>query len=245
MAVTITITSGTMKLSGVTGLASDVFLTASNGNFSKDQNNEYRLYDKIYGREYNIGDSSNVNGGISDAALEALLSGFFSNSPAGSVSSVFGRTGVVVAAGGDYAASQVSNDSGVDGTNVDDALNNLAFHDYAESEAESSTSLTTYQPKLQHTTPLLSASDYMIRWSGERVNSVKDNNTMVEVDLDSGTILAEFSKSNTKATDEWLPFSGFKKVTLTAATHTVDINYKAVAGTAKIRRVRIEITKIS
>jgi len=41
------------------------------------------------------------------------------------VTSVFGRVGVVAAAAGDYAASQVTNDSGISGTNVDDALNTL------------------------------------------------------------------------------------------------------------------------
>lgn len=42
------------------------------------------------------------------------------------VDSFEGRTGVVTATAGDYAASEVTNDSGVTGTNVDDALNNLA-----------------------------------------------------------------------------------------------------------------------
>lgn len=44
---------------------------------------------------------------------------------AGSVISVFGRDGAVVAVAGDYSASEVTNDSGVSGTNVDDALNAL------------------------------------------------------------------------------------------------------------------------
>jgi hypothetical protein len=45
----------------------------------------------------------------------------------GAVDSVFGRVGVVVAAAGDYAASEVDNDSAVAGAFVDDALNNLAL----------------------------------------------------------------------------------------------------------------------
>lgn len=43
----------------------------------------------------------------------------------GDVASVFGRTGAVVAASGDYAASQVSDDSGEGQANVRDALNSL------------------------------------------------------------------------------------------------------------------------
>lgn len=163
----------------------------------------------------------------------------------GAVTSVFSRIGEVTAATGDYAASEITNDSSVSGTYLKDALEDLAFSDYAESEVESTTALTTYQSKLQHTTPLLASGDYIVNWSGEYTNSTKDANTMVEVDLDSGTILTEFSKSNTKVDNEWLPFSGFKKVTLTAATHTVDVNYKAVASTAKIRRVSVKIERIS
>lgn len=44
----------------------------------------------------------------------------------GAVVSVFGRTGAVAAAGGDYDASQVDNDSGVSGASVKDALDALA-----------------------------------------------------------------------------------------------------------------------
>lgn len=41
------------------------------------------------------------------------------------VASVFGRVGAVAAVAGDYVASEVGNDSNIDGTFVDDALNNL------------------------------------------------------------------------------------------------------------------------
>lgn len=44
---------------------------------------------------------------------------------AGAVTSVFGRTGAVVAVLGDYAASLITNDSSVTGPTVKDALNNL------------------------------------------------------------------------------------------------------------------------
>jgi hypothetical protein len=49
-------------------------------------------------------------------AIAALVTG---------VSSVYGRTGAVVSAAGDYLASQVNNDSSVSGTHVSDALNTL------------------------------------------------------------------------------------------------------------------------
>jgi len=49
----------------------------------------------------------------------------------GGVSSVFGRTGAVVAAASDYDASEVDNDSSVSGAKVSDALNTLLAADAA------------------------------------------------------------------------------------------------------------------
>lgn len=81
MAVTLTITGGVMKIEGVT--SNPQFVTSSNGVFKKDNNNTYSIYDKILGLEHSIGSASNINGGISDAAAEVLLSGFFSKSSGG------------------------------------------------------------------------------------------------------------------------------------------------------------------
>jgi len=63
----------------------------------------------------------------------------------GAVSSVFGRTGAVVAAASDYDASQVDNDSGVTGAFVKDALDTLdsgkaaASHSHAAGDITSGT----------------------------------------------------------------------------------------------------------
>ena len=108
MATTLTIISGVMKIEGV--YSNPVFVTASNSNFRKDNNLEYFVYDKILGLDHPIGNAANVNGGISDAALEGLLSGFFSNSGGGAsaVTSVFTRTGDVAAAADDYTKEQIT-----------------------------------------------------------------------------------------------------------------------------------------
>ncbi len=62
--------------------------------------------------------------GLTAAEVRTLLN-VEDGSQANDVDSVFTRTGAVVAATGDYAASQVDNDSGVAGAGVDDALDNL------------------------------------------------------------------------------------------------------------------------
>lgn len=57
-------------------------------------------------------------------ALDELAAG--GGGGGGTVASVFGRTGAVAAASGDYAASEVDNDSGVSGSSVKDALDALS-----------------------------------------------------------------------------------------------------------------------
>lgn len=59
------------------------------------------------------------------------------------VDSVFGRTGTVTASADDYSASQVTNDSTVSGTYVDDALNNLDGHDNTYHSETYLTDITT------------------------------------------------------------------------------------------------------
>lgn len=61
----------------------------------------------------------------------------------GAVASVFGRTGAIVAAANDYAASQVSNDSGVAGTGVHAALNTLNAGKAALSHVHSGADITS------------------------------------------------------------------------------------------------------
>ena len=64
-------------------------------------------------------------GGLAVAVNAGATGLEFVSFPADAVDSVFGRTGTVVAVAGDYSASEVTNDSNVTGTNVDDALNTL------------------------------------------------------------------------------------------------------------------------
>jgi hypothetical protein len=60
---------------------------------------------------------------VQDAIVEVAAAG---GGGGGAVTSVFGRTGAVVAAASDYDASQIDNDSGVGGATVKDALDALA-----------------------------------------------------------------------------------------------------------------------
>ncbi len=117
----------------------------------------------------------------------------------------------------------------------------------AVSEEESDTTDTDYSgnEKLKLTTSSLPAGDYRIGWSMELANSNKDRCTMAQVELDDTTVLGETCKPKVQNNNEYVGYSGHKEVTLTAAVHTIDIDFKALSDTAKIRRARLEIWRVA
>lgn len=72
-----------------------------------------------------VSNASTVSGASVSDALDDLQTQIDNIPGGGSVSSVFARTGAVVAQSGDYNSDQVTNGSGVSGSSVSDALNNL------------------------------------------------------------------------------------------------------------------------
>lgn len=76
--------------------------------------------------DYNSTQVNNASG-VAGASVTAALNTLASSIAAlvTGVSSVFGRTGTVTAQSGDYTSTQVNNASGVTGSTVTDALNNL------------------------------------------------------------------------------------------------------------------------
>ena len=115
-------------------------------------------------------------------------------------------------------------------------------YESAVSEGESTTTSLTYVPKLSHTTPTLPAGDYLIQWNWEIKTTNGAKAVLARVELDDTTELAEDGSLLT-IFDET---SGFAVVTLTNATHQIDIDFKVVSGaTATLRRARLTIWRLS
>ena len=94
------------------------------------------------------------------------------------------------------------------------------------------------------------AGDYRIGWAYELRNDNGDKRFRAQVDLDEGTILRENMESTNQITesgDGFGDWGGFIEVTLTAAAHTVDLDFKATSdgGTVEIQRARLEIWRVS
>lgn len=116
----------------------------------------------------------------------------------------------------------------------------LAAYEHAADDTVSTTNSATYVEKLKLTTSSLAAGDYRIGFSLELGNNNKRRSDF-RVEVDDATTIAEAGSPQTRNNNDYVAYSGFAVVTLTAGTHTVDVDFKRNNNTALIRRVRIEL----
>ena len=107
----------------------------------------------------------------------------------------------------------------------------------AVDNTESSTTSTTYTEKLTATTPTLYIGDkYAIFWYMEVRANLQNKNVEARVQVDDTTDIVEVEHEG----NEWFPITGFGIYEVTIEdTYQIDIDYRAVDGTAYIRRARL------
>jgi hypothetical protein len=147
--------------------------------------------------------------------------------------------GTLVGPQGDQGAQGEQGIQGVQGV-----AGGLTSYTYNESEAQSTTTSNSYQQKLKLTTPSLASGNYLIQWYCEITSTDKDGVACI-VELDDATTIAEIKDDRHHSEDYFKPFSGLKQVTLSSGVHEIDIDYKRLDGTAKIRRARISIMGVN
>ena len=114
----------------------------------------------------------------------------------------------------------------------------------AESLAESTTVSTTYVNKLTLTTASLAAGDYYISWSASVSNSNNGKLIGVQVQVDDTTTLTD-TNTFVDTLNLFESVSGNAVVTLTAATHTIDLDFKTSANTGSIQDARFQIWRVN
>lgn len=127
---------------------------------------------------------------------------------------------------------------------VDNSLINLIFHSnvtsYEESESESTTTLTSYQTKIEMTTPSLQSGTYRIGYYYEISNGLIAAISSSKVTINGTTI----SEPSFDCNGDYISAYGFKQEAL-SGVNSIKIEYKTSAlGSAKIRRARIEIRSV-
>ena len=120
-------------------------------------------------------------------------------------------------------------------------------YDSAESLGTSSTTSTAWQTKLTLTTGTLPAGTYMVNWTYEWAGSSASADVDIQVEVDNTTVIMDQRQEpKDPGTDQSNPKGGQVPITLTNATHTIDIDYRGENGnTAYIKSARLQIWRLT
>ena len=81
----------------------------------------------------------------------------------------------------------------------------------------------------------------MIGYSVEITNSNYRKRSETRVQVDDTTTIMEASTPSLESNDTYIAVSGFVVVTLASGTHDIDLDYRALSSTARVRRARLQI----
>lgn len=116
---------------------------------------------------------------------------------------------------------------------------------YVASLTTTTTTSSTYISKALLTTPVLLAGDYRVAYSCEVNNSDEGGSVNTQL-LQNGITQLAASVTEPKDVANYYMMSGFVKLSLMAGIHTFDLQFQQIgAGTASIRRAKVEIFRIS
>lgn len=117
-------------------------------------------------------------------------------------------------------------------------------YEQAESDGESTTTSSTYQTKLSHTTAALAAGNYKISFYFELKNSTNESAAQALVEVGSTEIANPYVYTKDDTSTYW-SCGGYRFLNLSGA-QTITIKYREQSGgTARIRKARIEIFRVS
>lgn len=125
-------------------------------------------------------------------------------------------------------------------------LNNIygTIYEYIEDLTNSAGTNTTYVQKLKLTTAVVPAGDYLISWAYDLKTDSRGSYVSGRVQLDD-TIDLHISQFHFRVTSDYNTVSSFAKVTLTNASHDIDIDYLAETTGVQIKNARIAVTSLN
>jgi hypothetical protein len=139
--------------------------------------------------------------------------------------------------------------AGYSATSIVGAINEANnYYETAESTAVSTTSSTSWQEKLSHTTGTLPAGTYRIGWYYEWYYTSTGSSWRGKIEVNDTTIIAvPWETPADSASDQVYPRYGFRPYThASEGTIQIDIDWRSESGlaTAGIKQARIEIWRI-
>jgi hypothetical protein len=125
----------------------------------------------------------------------------------------------------------------IDGGDLE-IVRNTAGKFWRKSITESTTTSTNWQRKLRLNMDITASGTYRMAWTGDISSSANNQEVASRVQLDDSTPNFDFNQSKGK---DIVSVAGFHYAPLSSGSHTLDLDWKAVAGgTAKIEKVRLE-----
>ena len=114
---------------------------------------------------------------------------------------------------------------------------------YDYDDTENITASNVFQTKLSMVTPALAGGNYYVAWNFALTNGVTNKVSEAQVTIDGLEVgLCEF---RSKPADNYSCISGFIEMPLSTAEHTINIEYRAISGAAKIKAARLRIYRAS
>ena len=120
------------------------------------------------------------------------------------------------------------------------------WYGWATSEAQSTTTSTSWQQKLRYSLTGVPAGNYRIGYQWEWRRNATGNDFEASVQIDDTTTVASMNYES-KYTNSWHLDQGFYIAVLTAGNHYIDIDYagESASNTSYIRAARIECYRVS
>jgi hypothetical protein len=117
--------------------------------------------------------------------------------------------------------------------------------EYASDATISSTTGITYLEKLKLTTAVLPAGDYRVEWYAE-CECPNSFAIVLKIEQDDTDLLSEVAFQPTQSTG-FSPFLGWDKRTLTNASHTFDLDFKAAQTNKQvnIQEARLALWRVA
>ena len=135
---------------------------------------------------------------------------------------------------------------------IDSGTDEIHFRDweyeFAQSNGASSTTSATFINKLSLVTATLPAGTYRIMFSCQLTNSSAGSGSQMEITEEEAALGAnqihEASLPTIISNNSYITISGFFQTTLNNAAYTYEMNFLAIANTARIRQAKIMLNRI-